>query len=272
LLALTQTGMLVRAADDWQFDVVHLKKGKRAIEGLLVEEKADEVRFKCISRKPGAATVVLSTTFARDEIDRLERLPAKDRALLEERLAALAQERTSLAARLKALEAGGKTPSPLEAIDLKPVPWGKDGKDKALGYDSTYFQLACNATDRIAVQEAAVRLEQIFAAYARLLPPAPKSGRPTTILLPQSFADYQLLLKDQGRNLLNPAFYDATRNQVVCVYELPRLSENLRTAYQKNRQQLERLKEQEAQLDKLFKGNIPARYRDPIEDSRKQIE
>src|SRR5262249_20185036 len=71
---------------------------------------------------------------------------------------------------------------------------------------------------------------------------------------------------------LNPAFFDGQRNQVICLYELPRLSEELCRAYQQNKQQLERIKEQEAELSKVYKGKIPAALRAQIEEKRSKID
>jgi len=272
ILALPQSTSSAENADDWKFDVVHLKKGKAVFEGLLVEEKDDEVRFKSVKRRPGSPTVVISETFKRSEIDQIEKLSSKEREVLAERLEALAKERVELTARLKALDPTGKKTVPLlETVAFKSVAWGKDDKDKALSYDSTYFRLITNASE-ITANEAALRLEEIYEAYARHLPPRRRSGEKTVILLPQSATDYHLLLKDRGLNLLNPAFYDPNRNQVVCIYEMPRLSEELARVYQKHKQHLDRLKEQEADLNRVYKGKIPLALRNQIAESRKSIE
>jgi hypothetical protein len=272
LLGLLLLGNSARGADDWRFDVVHLKKGNKSFQGLLVEEKAGEVRFKCVFRKPGAPTVVFPDTFKREDIDRLDLLSGRERELLAERLAALARERTELAARFKSLGAGTAGPDfKLDPVELSTVSWGKD-KGKALGYSSDFFRLACNCPDRAVVGEAVIRLEQVYAAYARFLPPRRRSAAPTTILLAQSAADYRLLLRDQGINLLNPALFDPGRNQVVCLYELPRLSADLARVHQKHQQVLKQLKDQEDELGRAYKGKIPPALRKPIDDARKQVE
>src|ERR1700730_2595135 len=83
-----------RCADDWKFDVVHLKSGK-TFKGLLVGETASEVRFQCVRRNPGSPTRVFFTTFQQGEIDSIDKLDSRDRELL--------------AARLKALDPTGKS-------------------------------------------------------------------------------------------------------------------------------------------------------------------
>src|SRR5262245_12766989 len=212
LLAFAGLAGPAAADDDWKFDVVHLKNG-RTLQGLLVEEGASEIVFRCVSRKPGSHTFVIPTTLQRAEVDHLDRLDDRERDLL--------------AARLKALDPTGKGEAQrMASLQLKQVSWGKDRKAKALRFESTHFVLESNAPEDV-VRRAAVQLEQIYAAYTRFLPPRTESGEPTTIMLAQSLADYQTLLRDQGRALLNPAFYDPARNQIVCGTELQRLGEDL---------------------------------------------
>src|SRR5690349_18297668 len=93
LLALAAVVGRATADEDWKFDVVHLKNG-RSLQGLLVEQTATEIQFRCVSRKPGSHTVVIPTTLQPAEVDHLDLLDARDR--------------TALAARLKALDPTGK--------------------------------------------------------------------------------------------------------------------------------------------------------------------
>jgi hypothetical protein len=246
----------VAAEDDWKFDVVLLKNG-HTLRGLLVEQTPAEIQFRCVSRKPGSHTVVIPTTLLRAEVDHVD--------LLDD------AERDKLAARLKALDPTGKGEAArMASLDLKPVPWGKDGKTKALRYESTHFVLESNAPEDVA-RRVAVQLEQLFAAYARFLPPRHQAGQPTTILLAQSLADYQALLKEQGRVMLNPAFYDTDRNEIVCGTDVQRLGEQLEQARQRNQHLLKELKEKEAELNRLFKGQVPANLLRPIQEARDEV-
>jgi hypothetical protein len=245
------------ADEDWKFDVVHLKNG-RSLQGLLVEESAAEIQFRCVSRKPGSHTVVIPTTFDRAEVDHLDLLDDRDRA--------------DLVARLKALDPTGKGEAQrMASLVLKPAPWGKDGKGRALEYDSTHFILISNAAEDV-VRRAAVRLEQIFAAYARFLPPRAAGGQPTTILLARSLADYKALLHSQSLLLLNPALYDTRRNEILCGSDLQRLGDQLEEARQQNGRLLAELKEKEAQLNKLFKNEVPPALLRPIQEARQNVE
>src|SRR4051812_35419947 len=81
------------AAEDWKFDVVHLKTG-RTLQGLIIEESPAEIVFKYVSRKPGAVTTVNRDIIQRREIDRLELLDPEERKLLATRISRLASERS----------------------------------------------------------------------------------------------------------------------------------------------------------------------------------
>jgi hypothetical protein len=258
LLAALVFAAPARADDPWKFDLVRLRNG-HTLQGLLIKETPDEVQFRCVSRNP-THTVVIPTTLDRAEVDHLDLLDAKDRE--------------TLAARLDALDPTGKGEAQrMASLRLEPVPWGKDAKATALRYESTHFVLVSNAPEDV-VRRAAVRLEEIFAAYARFLPPRQQSGQPTTILLARSQADYQALLREQGRVLLNPAFYDTEHNQIVCGTDLQRLGEQLEQARQDNQQLLKRAKDSEADLVRLFKGRdqIPPHLLRPIQELRGKVD
>src|SRR5262245_3801289 len=219
------------AADDWKFDVVHLKNG-RSLQGLLIEKNAGEIQFCCVSRKAGSHTVVIPTTLKIEEVDQLELLEGKDREVLS--------------TRLKALDPTGKGEAQrMASLEFKVVAWGKDGRTRALRFQSTHFTLESNAREDL-VRRAAVQLEQIYAAYTRFLPPRCDSGEPTVIRLAQSLADYQALLREQGRTLLNPAFYDTAKNQIICGTDLQQLGEQLERKRQENQKLLDDLKNREA--------------------------
>src|SRR5262245_56934011 len=101
---------------DWKFEFVHLKSG-RSFPGLIVEDAPSLIRFQYVKRKPGQKTLVIHTTFARDEVARLTRL---DR-----------EERDRLRAKLEALDATGKGERQwMDVLDLKPVAWGAGDKGR----------------------------------------------------------------------------------------------------------------------------------------------
>jgi hypothetical protein len=245
-----------RAADDWKFDVVRLRNGK-TFQGLVVGEGPAEIKFRCVRRNPGSPTVVITTTFQRQEVAGIDKLGDADREALE--------------ARLKALDPTGKDEAArMENLDLKTVPWLHKGDGDALCYTSAQFVLISNAREDI-VRRAAVRLEQIYTAYGRFLPARHQGGKPTTIYLVRSLAEYQGLLREQGRDILNPAFYDAGKNHILCASDLQRMGDDLEQIRKNHQKILDDLKDEEAKLNKYYKGKVPATARDYINNKRQEI-
>jgi hypothetical protein len=259
----------VPGGDDWKYEVVYRKKGA-PFRGLIVDEAATHLCIKCISRKPGSPTLVFTEYLPRQEIDRIERLPPEDREQLRHRLDGLKREREMLAAQLRLLEPGARPQAQVEILELRPARWVVDPKVPALAYSSTHFRLVSNARPEL-VQLAAIHLEQIYAAYTRFLPPRSRSASPTTILLTQSQADYQALARAHGQNLLNPAFYHPTRNEIVCGSDLERLADDLERARRHHAKLRAELKERKADLVKAYRGKVPPEVLGPIVDVEKRI-
>jgi hypothetical protein len=242
--------------DEWKYDVVHLKKGE-PLRGLIEEQGDRKVRIRCIRRRPGRPTIVHLEIIPHGEIARLELLSDADRAALQRRLDALKREWKDLTERLRQLDprAKGATSSG-DDIALEPVAWPLDDKVKALGFRSTYFNLVANSRPGLA-QLAATLLEQVYAAYARFLPPRNPKARPTTILLTRTLAEYQAIARARRLNILNPAFYDPRRNEVVCGSDLERLSDEMEKVDAHHKRLREQVKERRAQLARVYGKKVP---------------
>jgi hypothetical protein len=268
-------GLSVVAADtpgtgEWKYDVVY-RKGGVQIRGLVLVETPTMIRVQCISRRPGSPTVVYPIELPREEVLRVELLPDDDREQLRHRLEALRQERRVLIDHLRLLDPGATSPRRSgDVVELRPTSWVLPGKAAALEYRSTHFDLISSARREV-VELAALHLEQIYAAYARSLPPR-TTAAPTRIILAGSLADYQELLRGSGLTLTNPAFYDSERNRVVCVSTLERLADDLERTRKHHTQLLAQLKERENQLKEAYRGTVPAAIKAPLEEARKDIE
>ena len=254
--------------DEWKYDIVYPKKGN-PYRGLVLARKADRVDMKWVVRKPGRPTIVFSIALASEEIVRVDLLPDDERETLRRRLKALQEERARLAEHLKALDPAVKLPAD-DRLDLRETPWVGDARIKALSYQSNHFRLVSNAPRGIVVATA-IRLEQAYAAYAHCLPPRAK-GVATTILVPQSSADYRVLVRGQGRNLLNPAFFDPVANQVVCAFDWQHMTEELARVHRHHVKLRTDLNERESELRKAYKGVLPAELKKTIADKRRQID
>ncbi len=184
--AVTLAGTLILSAGS-PADVLTQPNGWRVFQGLTLKETAGMVKFRCIWQNPGERTKLGPvTTFARDEIRRYAPLDARERAELEARL-----ERLKPAAEAERME----------KIELQPAPW-RGQANAGLTYASDHFVLTSNAREDI-VRRVAVRLDQIYEAYARYLPPRWQNATRTQILLVRSTAEYRQILRKQAVGILN---------------------------------------------------------------------
>lgn len=243
------------ANGDAKFDVLHAKNGK-SYQGAVVEETAAEVRFQIVQRKAGRPTVGFQVSFPRGEIKKLDKLGGKDREELTSRMT-------------------GLNPVDEMAGLLKPAVFVLSDKKEGLSYASDHFSLASNANEEI-VRRVAARLEQIYAAYTFYLPPATRNAKlnsVTTIYLVQSVAEYQNMVKAQGRSAFNPAVYYDTggRNEIVAGGDLQQLGNKLADIRRGHAELLERIKRQEAEVKKLPKGEVQQRAKDQLQRARQEI-
>jgi hypothetical protein len=245
------------ANGDAKFDVLYAKNGK-SYQGAVVDETPAEVRFQIVQRKAGRPTVVFQVSFPRGDIKKLDKLAGKEREELLSRIAAI---------------------HPVEEMAglLKPAVFVADKKKgrtvtRGLNYDSDAFSLASNANEEI-VRRAAVRMEQIYAAYAFYLPPVARPAKLnsiTTIYLVQSAAEYENMLK---RDVFNPAVYYDTggQNEIVAGSELEEFGKRLAEVRRGHAELLERTKKQEAEVNKLPKGEVQKRAREQLQQARQEI-
>jgi hypothetical protein len=244
------------ANPDWAFDVLKLKNGV-VHKGLLVDEGKDGVRFQIIRRLPGRPTVWLTVAFKKDDVLKLEKLTDDQRAALKAKLEDIDPSPEAEARRA-------------DRIDLQVVDW--NAKKKAgLRYESDYFTLVSDAPEEV-VRRAAYRLENVYAAYARFLPPRYPGGAPTVIQVHQSFDGYQKAVPG-GAGLQNPAFYDPSANRVICGTDLKKLGDDLAQFRAEAKPFLDELAKKEAEVIRLYgkKPELP-RHLKPLQEQRAQVE
>jgi hypothetical protein len=229
-------------------------KSKRTLKGLLLEETPSLVRLAVIEHRAGEEPKPILTPIARNEIDHIERLAPEDRRRLRNLLKEL--QPATEDQRMQSLR-----------LTAAPANCGIKG---AVSYRSAFFVLVGNVHEDI-FRRAAVRLEKIYQAYARYLPPRVAGPQPTTILIVQPLAEYQALLERRGRRFLNPAYYDCSRNEVLCACELQQLEEKLTQTAEEHRQLRARLAEQEKLVRRQFIGKVLHERLTEIDQSRAAI-
>lgn len=245
LLAVAFFPLLARALAQapitpaWPFDEIILKN-RAKFQGLILTEGSDRIRFVTVRRQPGRPTVTLTDTFDRSEILTIRRLSEADRQVLRERLAELDPTGKSEQERMDSLE--------LTSTEWLGKPQG------AHRYESDYFTLISGASEDI-TRRAAVRLEQIYTAFTRILPPQ-RQGRPTTIFLAPTTEEYFTLLGQSGLPpLLNAAVFEPQGGRILCGTDLQRVGEELQAARCEHQKQLAVIGQYEQSVRKLFKGS-----------------
>jgi hypothetical protein len=252
-VGLPVSGQQIAPGSGWKFDVLHLKNGC-TIQGYIQEEGPDKIGFWHILQKPGKATVRFFSTFAQSEIESIDRVDHADRGTLAARVNCLAptfeQEQ-------------------MEQLQLKTVPWGSNPQG-GLSYSSDHFTLHSDAGEEF-VRRAAYRLEQIYAAFPRLLPARCKASHPTRINLFQSLAEYHRQLATAGRNLTNAAYYDEARNEIDCASDLERLRDQLERRRTEHRNLQARLTAQEVAWNKQYHNHVPLQLMHELERDRQRL-
>lgn len=241
---------------NWSFDELTLANNAK-FQGLILSETPDGIRFKSVTRPPGRPTVTLTSFFTKAEVASVKRLPEAERALLKERLAELDPS-------------GEGERKRMDSLELVSRDWpGKPGK--ARRYESDYFFLDSTGSEEL-TRRSAVRLEQLYTAFARFLPPTVKDARLTKIMLATDKEEYKALLGPLGEAfLLNPAVYDRTRNEVLCGHDLKQLGDQLDQARIHHAQQLVTLATYENEVKKLYKPPELTRFLDAVRLERNRV-
>ncbi len=220
----------------WSFDEITLTN-KNKIQGIILSEAPNGLRFQWVSHLPGRPTVTLTTIITKAEIASVKPLSDADRAVLKDRLAELDPSGKGERERMASLE--------LVATDWP----GKMGGGKR--YRSDYFDLMSSGSEEL-TRRSAVRLEQIYTAFARYLHPTTE-GHPTTIMLATDEEEYKTLLGPLGESfLLNPAVFDPANNRILCGSKLKPLGTELQNALVHHGQQLASLDKYAAEVRKLY--------------------
>lgn len=241
---------------NWKFDELTLTNGAK-FHGLLLAEYPDGLDFRVVIRLPGRPTVTLTSFFGKAEVAHLKRLSRDDRRALQEKLDELDPSGEGERKRMESLE--------LVAAEWPDKPAG------ARRYDSDYFALVCTGSEEL-TRRSAVRLEQIYTAFARVLPPTVRDARPTVLMLATDAREYRALLRARGAGgVLNPAVFDPGTNHVLCGSDLTPLGTELQSARVHHAQQLAGLDRYEAGLRKLYKGDELAKHLKGVAAERKRV-
>ncbi|MBL8865218.1 MAG: DUF1570 domain-containing protein [Planctomycetia bacterium] len=244
---------------EWKLDELIAVNGAR-YRGLVLDQSDKGVRFRVVRRPPGRSAVTFTSFFLKHEVARIEKISDADRAALKIKLAEL--DPTGSGERKR-----------MEGLELTAAEW-LGAPNAAKRYDAEQFILVSSASEEI-TRRAAVRLEQIFIAYGRFLPPRvrPAADKPLTVYLAPDKTEYAKLLVGLNGPILNPAIYDPVRNRITCGTDLRRLGQDLTAARVHNVQQLATIDQYEADVRRLYKDSRTERDRHlaTVAEQRKKI-
>jgi hypothetical protein len=256
-ISSTSTAQPPAVGKDWKLDTIKLKNGY-VFKGVILEETVAGVRFQHVRRSNGRPTVFLTALLRRTEIEKIDKITDA--------------EREQIKSRLKELDPTGEGERKrMESLELKVAEWNGNAK-AGLRYDSDHFSLISSAPEEV-VRRSAIRLEQIYTAYAHFLPPRFAGGKPTTIVLYPSTDAYQEMLKSRGWAMENPAFFDPSSNRIFCGSNLQRIGADLEKCRIQHQEQRAEIAQKEAVFRQLY-GKKPmelAQYLQKLKVCRDQL-
>lgn len=231
-----------KPVDTPAFDQLVLNNGSK-MEGLVVEEASQQIRFQFLVSKPGVRTLVFEVTYDRSEVASISKAREPGRMLARQQINSIETSKNREAAKVKKLA-------------LVKSPW-IDGTAAALLYQGPYFELFSNAKESL-VRLVAVRLEEIFAAYVHTLGQRQQPMKTVRIILFHALSEYRDWQQKKGITIMNPAVYDARANEILVGSDLENQLQQLEELNNKHQLQLKELVDQKKQIEKHFNGQPPA--------------
>jgi len=218
----------VGQSSPWPMEQVRLHNG-RTYRGLIERESPLSLDIVEIYRPPGKPMFGVVRRIATTDVRRVEHLGQPQRARLLERV-----DQFRHRARIEALG--------MEQVVLRPDQqnggrlWHYEDRNE----EGRYFTLASDL-DEATTRRVVVRLDQMFRAYRRLIPPRIGQGnvarRPLRIRLFGSMERYREFLSHSRLSIEHPAFYSVADNRIVVGGSLDAFARELAT----NRRHQERL-------------------------------
>lgn len=248
----------VLSPGEWPMDELRLRNGT-VVRGLILHDGPDGVQFRLVKRPAGRPTVTLTTFFTKDEV-RIDGIHKRS-----------PEERQVLVQRLSELDSDGRTERRrMDAMTFRKSEWlGREGAARV--YESDQFILVSAAPDEV-TRRAALRLEQLYTAFARVLPPRVPNARPTRVELAGTKDEYLKLIKDSNVNVQNAAVFIATDQRIVCGSDLKRLGEELYRTSLYHHQQMATADKTERELRKLYPNRAEQdRFLEAIDQERAKI-
>jgi hypothetical protein len=238
------------------FDQLVLMHGA-TVEGIVLEETGQQIRFQFLLRKPGVRTLVFETLYERSEVARVIKAAEPGRTLARQLI--------------QKLESSKKhEEQAIDAVTLKPAPW-ITGNAEAQLYQGTYFELLSTVPSPL-MKLVIVRLEAMFHAYLATLGKRTQPLKPLRIFLFSTMAEYRRYQQSRGITLLSPAIYDARNMEIIVGTDLPEQQEQLQSLKRSHQQKLKELNEQRKKIARHYGGQTPSILARQLEQLQQQLQ
>ncbi len=238
------------------FDQLVLQHGV-TVEGIVLEETPQEIRFQFLLKKPGVRTLVFETLYDRSEVSRINKAAEPGRTVARQMFQKLASSKKH-------------EEEAIAAITLKPAKWIV-GSEQAHLYQGQYFELLSTAPVPL-MKLVVVRLEAIFQAYLSTLGKRTQPTKPVRIVLFGSQADYRAFQQSKGITLLSPAIYDARTMEIMVGTDLPDQFAQLQTLKKSHTQKLTELTEQRKKIARHYGGQMPTILAKQLDQLHQQLQ
>jgi hypothetical protein len=226
-----------RDALQWQLEELELHDGRR-LQGLVESESDERVDFAEVRRTTGQPTYLVKRRLPRASVSQMRMLSAPDHRTLVEKIErfrthSLEEIRNMTGLELHRLEDRGEV-----VYHYAKGPW---------------FELESRADEEL-TRRAIVRIEQMFHAFAEILPPRVKPTERLRIYLFATHAGYAELQHTLGLNMQNPAFYMSQNKLLAAGGDLDQLSRSLAAVSQKHAEIREKATKISAEMPTRFQA------------------
>jgi hypothetical protein len=202
----------------WPTDEIELRDG-RIFKGLILSETDETIVMDEVRRSPGKTMYLIKRRFPTSTVLQIDPLAEPDRQILTARLDRFRNRSLEELQNMGDLQLDRANIAPEASWRYKSSPW---------------FELESHADEEL-TRRAIVRIEQMFNAFAAILPSQPNlRTERLRIYLFDSQAEYRAFQKQQGLQLKHQAFYLREKNILAAGTDLSNLAQNLAAVQQKN--------------------------------------
>ena len=252
-LACCDAPCAVAQPNGWAMERITLKplpndKHEQTFEGLIRRMDDDVIELVQVRRRPDRPMYLLVRPIARRDVLKIQRLPERERELLEQRIHDFRNRTRILATRMRDIQFRGV---------------GMEQGTKWI-YQGPWFSLESTASEEL-TRRAIVRMEQVFAGYRSFLHPRREASDTLQVLLLGSSAERAAVLEQYGHRFQNPTLYDPVRNMIIAGADLSEMAAEMNRANKHHEQLRKKARRESRDLpaklqqlsDKLKVANVP---------------